>query len=173
METIKELYLESLRAPADPVNFQRDPYLREKYIKKHFGRTKEERINAIKKFKLARQKHMDEYEQRKADEVKVSEEQHGKRVKNAKIRRSLGFIDFETDENGNVVPIDESQGVDDPVMEELTIKDARYQKKVQETRERKKINIITPIAGVSKEEYREAMLRSDEYFKDVWEEMRG
>ena len=65
------------------------------------------------------------------------------------------------------MPIDEGEGVDDPDLEELMVNDARYQKKVQDTRERKKIDIITPIAGVSKEEYREAMLRSDEYFKDV------
>ena len=65
------------------------------------------------------------------------------------------------------MPIDENAGVDDPVMEELMVKDARYQKKVQDTRERQRIDIVTPIAGVSKEEYREGMLRSDEYFKDV------
>ena len=33
MDTIKELYWESLRAPSDPVNLRRDPYLREKFIR--------------------------------------------------------------------------------------------------------------------------------------------
>ena len=95
METIKELYLESLRAPGDAVNFRRDPYLREKFIKKHFGRTKEERIETIKKLKLAQKRHIEEIEQSLAEgDAKVTEELSQKRVKNAKIRRSLGFIDF-------------------------------------------------------------------------------
>ena len=49
-ETIKELYLEALRAPADPVNLRRDPYLREKFLKKRFGRTREERIETMKSY---------------------------------------------------------------------------------------------------------------------------
>ena len=52
-ETIKELYLEALRAPTDPVNLRRDPYLREKFLKKRFGRTREERIESMKKFDKA------------------------------------------------------------------------------------------------------------------------
>ena len=90
-----------------------------------------------------------------------------KRVENAKVRRKLGFIDFQTDADGNIVPVEEGQGVDDPVLDEFNIKDALYQKKVQDIRSRKKVDIVTPVAGISKEEYRNGMLRSDEYFKDV------
>ena len=65
------------------------------------------------------------------------------------------------------MPLEDGQGVDDQVMDELNVKDARYQKKVQDIRSRKKVEIITPVSGISKEEYREGMLRSDEFFKDV------
>lgn len=50
-ETIRELYWEALRAPLDPVNFRRNPYLREMYKKRVFGRTKEERVATIKAMK--------------------------------------------------------------------------------------------------------------------------
>lgn len=43
METIKELYWESLRAPEDPVNVQRNPYLRQMILKKFYGKTGAER----------------------------------------------------------------------------------------------------------------------------------
>ena len=43
METIKELYWEALRAPTDRVDFKADPYLKQKYMWRNFGRTKEER----------------------------------------------------------------------------------------------------------------------------------
>ena len=80
METIKELYLESLRAPDDAVNFRRDPYLREKFIKKHIGKTKEERIEYIKKMKLAQKRHMEEVDRKLAEgDAKVTEELQQKR----------------------------------------------------------------------------------------------
>ena len=65
------------------------------------------------------------------------------------------------------MPLEDGQGVDDQVMDRLNIKDARYQKKVQDIRSRKKVEIVTPIAGISKEEYRKGMLRPDEFFKDA------
>jgi len=58
-------------------------------------------------------------------------------------------------------------GVADPVMHELEIKATRYQKQVQDQRARKKIEIITPIQGISRQEYEESMLKKDEHFKDV------
>ena len=47
-ETLRELYWEALRAPADNVLFRRNPYRREKLIKHHFGRTKKERAAKMK-----------------------------------------------------------------------------------------------------------------------------
>lgn len=56
METLKELYWEALRAPADPVNLVRNPYMREYFMKKKFGKTREERIETLKKWRLAHKK---------------------------------------------------------------------------------------------------------------------
>lgn len=52
-------------------------------------------------------------------------------------------------------------------MEELNIKRTKYEKQVQEQRARKEIDIVTPVQGISKQEYKEGMLRSDEHFKQV------
>lgn len=43
-ETLRELYWEALRAPTVNALFKRNPYRREKILKHHFGRTKEERV---------------------------------------------------------------------------------------------------------------------------------
>ena len=166
-ETIKELYLEALRAPTDAVNLKRDPYLREKFLKKRFGRTREERIESMKYYDQAHLLRKQKYDQDLEDAAKAQEVEQTKRLEHAKNRRSLGFIDFHSDANGNLMPLEDGQGVDDQVMDELNIKDARYQKKVQDIRSRKKVEIVTPVAGISKEEYRKGMLRSDEFFKDV------
>ena len=42
-EILKELYWEALRAPEDKTNWKKNPYLKEKTIKKLFGKTAEER----------------------------------------------------------------------------------------------------------------------------------
>lgn len=63
--------------------------------------------------------------------------------------------------------LDGAEGVDDPIMDDLKVKEAKWAQTVQEERERKPIKLVTPIAGISKQEYRDDMLRSDEYFKDV------
>ena len=126
METIKELYLEALRAPADAVNLRRDPYVREKFIKKRFGKTREERIATLAKFRKAHSLRKHEYNLRSEVKAKLEVETQEKRVDNAKIRRKLGFMDFETDANGNTIPAEDGQGVDDLLMDELKINDARY-----------------------------------------------
>ena len=150
METIKELYIEALRAPADPVNLIRDPYVREKFMKKRFGRTRAERIQSLKGFNRAHSLRKHEYNLRMADEKMVEEAEQVKRVENQKIRRKLGFIDYKTDADGNIIEVADGEGVDDQVMDEFNINDARYQKKVQETRARKKIDIVTPVQGVGR-----------------------
>lgn len=55
----------------------------------------------------------------------------------------------------------------DPVMDELKINSDRYLKAVQEQKDRKKVDITAPVAGISREEYKRGMLRDDEMFKDV------
>ena len=55
----------------------------------------------------------------------------------------------------------------DPVMDELKINSDRYLKAVQEQKDRKKVDIAGPVAGIGREEYKRGMLRDDEMFKDV------
>ena len=43
MEILREIYWESKRAPADCATLRRNPYRREKIIKKFYGKTREER----------------------------------------------------------------------------------------------------------------------------------
>jgi hypothetical protein len=43
LEQFREIYWESLRAPSENVTLDRNPYRREKLIKKLYGKTKEER----------------------------------------------------------------------------------------------------------------------------------
>ena len=58
LETIREIYWEALRAPADPVHFRADPYLKQKVMWRKLGRTKEERdINKKKLKKLIKEHH--------------------------------------------------------------------------------------------------------------------
>ena len=52
-------------------------------------------------------------------------------------------------------------------MVELAVKSTKYNKAVQESRDRKKVDIVTPVAGISRDEYDRSMLQSNEYFKDV------
>ena len=171
METIKELYWEALRAPMDAVNFSRNPYLREAFKKRRLGKTKAERV--IKLAQLAKERKARyarvEVEQKQAAEKGIGTplEHKERNVKYAIQRRKLGFIDLETTADGKTILAEEGMGVDDPVMHELEIKSTRYQKKVQEQRARKKLEIVTPIQGISRAEYEESMLKPNELFKDV------
>ena len=171
METIKELYWEALRAPATPVNIQRNPYMRQNLIKKRLGKTREERVAKMAENKRNRKAHMREVDAavQRDEELGIGTpaEHQQKRVDNAKARRKLGFIDMETDENGNTVLAQDGNGVEDKVLEDLNIKSSSYLKQVQENKDRKKIDIITPVAGIGKSEYKKDMLRSEEFFKDV------
>jgi len=47
METIKELYWEALRAPGDAANLRRNPYLRDIFKRRAYGRTREERLQKV------------------------------------------------------------------------------------------------------------------------------
>lgn len=58
METFREIYWESLRAPSDNATFTRNPYRREKILKKLYGRTKEEREKAKESMELELAEHI-------------------------------------------------------------------------------------------------------------------
>ena len=64
-EILREIYWEAKRAPTDRVDFDRNPYKRERYMKKYFGKTREERKAtkaAMKEFEKMRIKEVDEME---------------------------------------------------------------------------------------------------------------
>lgn len=171
METIRELYWESLRAPDDAVNFRRDPYLRENFIKKKYGKTRAERVAKtaeLAKWEAEWKVTVDErLKKEKELGIGTPKEHLAQRRENAKARRLLGLIDIEIDENGNAIPAEEGLGVSDKIIEDLAIRRSEYDKQVQEQRARKRIEIPVPVQGISKQEYREQMLRQDEHFKDV------
>lgn len=163
-ELIKELYWEALRAPDTPANFQRNPYLRERITKRKLGRTKEERkakLRELCKAEAAAMLQMQETREKSAEAAQAIEDT---KVQHAKKRSQLGFLDFVEDADGNLVPATQ---VDDPAADRLAVNDARYQKQIAEQRARKKIEIVTPVEGISREEYDRHMLRSDEHFKRV------
>ena len=170
METIKELYWEALRAPNDPVNFRQNPYLRDVFKRKKLGRTRQERLAKKKALiKYTRNRKLAVRRKEKAAKIRGTglKENLEQKIENAKQRRLLGFIDVEIDENGNAIPAEEGHGVKDKVMEDLHVRMSKYQQQVQETRERKKIEIVTPVAGIGKKEQADSVLRSGEYFQDV------
>ncbi len=126
-------------------------------MKKLMGKTREERVQKKAALKQWRQDH-----EAKVDAGLLQDQELGigtplehieQRKENAKARRKLGFIDLETDENGKTILAEEGMGVSDRVMEELTINKTKYDKQVQEQRARKKIDIVTPVQGISREEY--------------------
>ena len=96
--------------------------------------------------------------------VGTPKENKEQRVKNAQARRKLGFIDVEIDADGNEVRAEDGIGVEDKVMEELEIKSTEYYKKVQEKKDRKKVPVVVPVQGISRQEYVEGMLRPEEKF---------
>lgn len=61
-----------------------------------------------------------------------------------------------------------AQGVDeihDPIRDALEIDDARFQKALKESRERKPVKMVTEVQGVSKDETIKSMLQDHEVFK--------
>lgn len=155
----------------DAVNFKRNPYLREAFKKRRLGKTKAERVNKLSQLeneRKARYARVEEEQKQAAEKGLGTPLEHKeKNVQYAIQRRKLGFIDLETTADGKTILAEEGMGVADPVMHELEIKATRYQKQVQDQRARKKIDIITPIQGISRAEYEESMLKQDEHFKDV------
>ena len=63
------MYWESLRAPTTWTTFRRNPYLREKTLKRLYGKTKEER----KANKAAERERIKKYEEEKGLEIAEAE----------------------------------------------------------------------------------------------------
>ena len=49
------------------------------------------------------------------------------------------------DEDGNIIPSVEGMGVDDPIMDNLIKNRGKFEKAEEEIRDRKNIDIITPV----------------------------
>jgi len=99
METIKELYWEALRAPDDPVNFRKNPYLRDAFKRRRLGRTRDERLAKQAEIKLYYKCRVRNIKRRESARRNVKDthsiKQKEEKLENAKERRLLGFIDIE------------------------------------------------------------------------------
>jgi len=80
-----------------------------------------------------------------------------KRRDQAAARAKLGFVEPEA----------EHEHIEDPIVDKLATDDARFQKKIRESKMRKSVKIVAEISGLSKEEQREAQLYQNEKFTEV------
>lgn len=62
---------------------------------------------------------------------------------------------------------DGKEEVADPILDQLIVDEARYQKSLKDKRERKPIKQVTEVQGLSKPEFYKSMLKDEEKFKDV------
>jgi len=153
-ETLRELYWEALRAPTYNALFRRNPYRREKLLKHHFGRTKAERVVKMKELNDNYKAYIDEQDKRIVEEANAETEfkvsQRKKRLDYAKQRAKLGFIDTAKDKD--------TEGVEDPVFDKLAVDERKYQKMLEESRDRKPLRIPTEVEGISKQEINKKLL---------------
>jgi len=168
-EILKQIYWEALRAPETDVTSQRNPYRRETLKKKFFGKTKAERDANLKTCAgegmgrlhaswIEHKANVEIAEQEKAQKgEKDGRSLRAKRRDQSAARAKLGFVEPEA----------EHENIEDPIVDKLAIDDARFQKKIRESKMRKSVKQITDINGISKEEQREAMLYQNEKFTEV------
>lgn len=153
-ETLREIYWEALRAPDNHALFRRNPYRREKLIKRHLGRTKAERIVKKREIKEKYSAYMKQIETRMQEEanqaVEVGNSERKKRLEYAKKRAKLGFKDTDKDVA--------TEGVEDPVLDKLTIDERKYQKMLADSRERKSVKIPVEVEGISKQEIHQKVM---------------
>jgi len=154
IETIKELYWEALRAPDNQDNLRANPYMREYFLKKRFGKTKEERVAEVKKVNQMYAEHVRTVDARLEEEAKLgigtARENLEHKRENARIRRRLGFFDMEIDADGNEIQAEEGHGVEDEEADKFRITSARHEQAIKDNTERQKVDIVTPITGISK-----------------------
>ena len=161
------MYWESLRAPTTWTTFSRNPYLREKTLKRLYGKTKEER----KANKAAERERIKKYEEEKGLQIAEAEilgqekakEAKERRIEMAKAREKLGIRDVEVLEDGSVINATEGDGVDDKVFELLQDNEARYKTQVSDKKARPEVKIVTEVRGISKEEINEAISKEEKF----------
>lgn len=156
-ELFREMYWEAKRAPSYNHTMVVNPYRRQKLIQKFYGKTaaerKEKRALLNKAQKQFEIDHATAVQQRELDEADTKAKLSKKRRDYATLRKKLGFKDKGAEE------------VDDPVMDDLQIDKAIYEKALQERTDRKPIPQNVPVEGISKTEYYDSLLRDSERYQ--------
>lgn len=159
-EILRELYWESKRAPALNTTALKNPYRREFFKKKFFGRTREDRLAFMKSFEEMDAQHRLDVDKQELglmeEDAQKQESMRKKRREYAQKRLSLGFNDKGKEE------------VADSVIEELEFKSKEYEKQIEEQKERRAVKIVTPVKGISKEDIERLMLQESDKFKPIW-----
>ena len=156
-ETLREIYWEAKRAPETNTTALKNPYRRETLKKKFYGKTREERIATMEKLKAYDTQVKLEFAEKelgleKDNQVK-QESLRQKRRENAAKRMQLGFNNKGKEE------------VEDPILEELQLKNIEHQKQIEEQKERKPVPLVTEVKGISREEIDRLMLSDHEKFR--------
>ena len=161
------MHWEALRAPTSWTTFNRNPYLREKTLKRLYGKTKAERKANMK----AAQEKIQKYEDERTLEI-AEAEIHGeekakaakqKRIEMAKARAKLGFRDQEVQGDGTIISATEGDGVDDTIFELLKDDEARYKTQVSDKQARPEVRLVTEVRGISKEEVNQSIAKEEEF----------
>jgi hypothetical protein len=154
-EIFREIYWESKRAPTIMHTMLVNPYRREKLIKKFFGKTAEERREMRAKLRKANKEYQAHIDNKTMQEelalADSLQKRSAKRRGYAEKRAKLGFNDG-------------TEEVDDPVLDQLALDEAKYQKDLKDKRERKPIKMAATVEGISKDEYFKEMLKEHEKF---------
>ena len=158
-EILRELYWESKRAPAINTTALKNPYRREFFKKKFMGRTREERLAFMKSFEEMDAQHRLDVDKQELglmeEDAQKQESLRKKRREYAQKRLSLGFNDKGKEE------------VVDSVIEELEYKSKEYEKQIEEQKERRAVNLVTPVKGISKQDIERLMLQDADKFKPI------
>lgn len=158
-EILRELYWESKRAPAINTTALKNPYRREFFKKKFMGRTREERLAFMKSFEEMDAQHRLDVDKQELglmeEDAQKQESLRKKRREYAQKRLSLGFNDKGKEE------------VADSVIEELEYKSKEYEKQIEEQKERRAVNLVTPVKGISKQDIERLMLQDADKFKPI------
>lgn len=161
-ELVRELYWESLRAPTSLDNLKRNPYLKERLIKRKFGKTKAERKETLLRLKAEEKEHYEnvkrqeqQAENKEAQEAELIRQKH---LVYAKAQEARGY---ELPENAD------TQGVADAVQDELQWVRSKYAEKKAEQEDKDPMKQLDDMTGLSRNEMLDSWVPEKNKFKDV------
>lgn len=158
MEILREIYWESKRAPDVNTTMLKNPYRREYLLKKVYGKTKEQRTEAKKAEKLWLDENTMNIDAAEMGLVNTKiEETDNRRKKMREIaakRLKLGFKDA-------------SDEVEDKILESMEEREKIYKKQIEEDKERKPVQLVTEVKGLSKSDLERQILTDAEKFKPI------